>query len=95
MTRQDNVNIRDAGCSILLKCLHNISCEVRQEVALKLVIRLIVNTYYNNKQKCKNNSIGKMPLLASKKGKGINSFCALRMLIVKQSEDANAVFLNF
>ena len=37
----------------------------------------------------------KMPLLALKKGKGLNSFCALRMLIVKQSQDANAVFLNF
>ena len=37
----------------------------------------------------------KMPLPASKKGKGLNSFCALRMLIVKQNQGANAVFLNF
>ena len=37
----------------------------------------------------------KIPLLASKKDKGLNSFCALQMLIEKQSQDANAVFLNF
>ena len=38
---------------------HNFSCEVNQEVALKLAIRIIVNIYYNNKQKRKNDSIEK------------------------------------
>ena len=49
MARLDNVNIRDAGFSILLKCLpqHNFFCKVHQEVALKLVIGMIVNIYYN------------------------------------------------
>ena len=53
MIRQDNVNIRDAGPSVLLKCLpqHNFSCEVHQKVALKLAIKMIVNIYYQNKQK--------------------------------------------
>ena len=95
ITRQDNVNRRDAGSSVLLKCLHNFSCEADQEVALKLAIRMIVNIYYNSNKNVKMIPLKKMPLLASKKGKVLNSFCALRMLIVKQSEDANAVFLNF
>ena len=37
----------------------------------------------------------KMSLLPFKKGKDLNSFCALRMLVVKHSQDANAEFLNF
>ena len=69
MTRQNNVNIRDAGFSVLLKYLpqHNFSCEVHQEVALKLAIGKIVNIYYNNKQKRKNDSIEKDAITGFKK----------------------------
>ena len=69
MTPQDDVNIRDAGFSVLLTCLpqHNFSCEVHQEVALKLAIRMIVNIYYNNKQKRKNDSIEKDAITGFKK----------------------------
>ena len=98
MTRQDNVNIRDSGFSVLLKCLPqlNFSCEVHQEVALKLAIRMIASIYCNKTSKnIKMIPLKKMPLLASKKGKGLNSFCVLQILIVKQSQDANAVFLKF
>ena len=68
-TRQDNVNRRHAGSSVLLKCLpqHNFSCEVHQEVALKLALRMIVNIYYNNKQKRKNDSIEKDAITGFKK----------------------------
>ena len=80
MTRQDNVNIRDAGSTIvktrlrLLKRLHNFSCEAHQEVALKLAIRMIVNSYYNNKQKRKNDSIEKDAITGFKKRQRSNQF---------------------
>ena len=69
MTQQDNVNICNTGSSMLLKYLfqHNFSCEVHQEVALKLAIRMIVNLYYNNKQKRKNDSIEKDAITGFKK----------------------------
>ena len=68
-TRQDNVNIHDASSSILLKYLpqHNVSCEVHQEVALKLDIRMIVNIFYNNKQKRENDSFVKGAITGFKK----------------------------
>ena len=69
VTRQDNVNIRDAGYRVLHKCLpqHNFSCEVHQEVALKLAVGMIVNIYYNNKQKRKNDSTVKDAITGFKK----------------------------
>ena len=61
MTQQENVDIGDAGSSLLYKCLpqHNFLCQVHQEVALTLAIEIIVNIYYDNKQKRKNDSIVK------------------------------------
>ena len=84
-----------AASYVLLQCLHDrvIACPIHQKFAFNLAVKIIVNIFFNNKQKLANDMNVKNTITGFKKGKETNSKHELPRL--SATTDYTTIFNDF